>query len=460
MASIINASTSAGLISTADTSGILQLQTANTTALTITASQNVGIGTASPSAFGAGYTSLTVQGSSSGFVQATNGTITTEVGTFGGIGYTGTRSNHSYGFVVNGSEQMRLTSTGLSIGTSTVNYGLTVQKDNGSGYIAAFRASAGNPYITLQTTGGITQIQGINSAFTDVNNIAMQLSGGNVGIGTSSPATKLEVAGASPILRITDTTSAVTGGTYGSLEWKTSDVSAPSGGIVGKIDVYDDIGIYGDRGAMRFYTNDSGSIGERARISSGGNLLVGTTTTISGVVGIFQNSSNTFRNFLVTNTVATGNSGTINSVLGANASSTSSYHFVGNTATVDKIYIYGNGNIVNVNNSYGSLSDAKLKENIVNATPKLADLMQVKVRNYNLIGDTTKQLGVVAQELETVFPAMVDESPDRDGDGNDLGTTTKQVKYSVFVPMLIKALQEQQALITQLQTDVATLKGN
>jgi hypothetical protein len=44
----INASTSSGLVNSADTSGILQLQTASTAALTIDASQNVGIGTASP----------------------------------------------------------------------------------------------------------------------------------------------------------------------------------------------------------------------------------------------------------------------------------------------------------------------------------------------------------------------------------------------------------------------------
>jgi hypothetical protein len=48
MASIINAATSGGLISTADTSGILQLQTAGTTAVTVDASQNVGVGTSSP----------------------------------------------------------------------------------------------------------------------------------------------------------------------------------------------------------------------------------------------------------------------------------------------------------------------------------------------------------------------------------------------------------------------------
>ena len=85
--------------------------------------------------------------------------------------------------------------------------------------------------------------------------------------------------------------------------------------------------------------------------------------------------------------------------------------------------------------------------------------MQVKVRNYNLIGETTKQIGVVAQELETVFPSMVDETSDRDAEGNDLGTTTKSVKYSVFVPMLIKAIQEQQAIITELTTRITALEA-
>ena len=50
MASIINAATSGGLVTTADTSGILQLQTAGTTAVTVDASQNVGVGTTSPTA--------------------------------------------------------------------------------------------------------------------------------------------------------------------------------------------------------------------------------------------------------------------------------------------------------------------------------------------------------------------------------------------------------------------------
>jgi hypothetical protein len=108
--------------------------------------------------------------------------------------------------------------------------------------------------------------------------------------------------------------------------------------------------------------------------------------------------------------------------------------------------VTSNGNVTNTNNSYGSISDVKLKENIVDATPKLAGLMQVRVVNYNFKeGQTHKQIGVIAQELEQVFPAMVEETPDRDAEGNDLGTTTKSVKYSVFVPMLIKAIQELKA---------------
>jgi hypothetical protein len=128
------------------------------------------------------------------------------------------------------------------------------------------------------------------------------------------------------------------------------------------------------------------------------------------------------------------------------------------SGTTEVFRIEASGDVKNTNNSYGALSDAKLKENIVDASPKLADLMQVKVRNYNLIGETTKQIGVVAQELETVFPLMVDENADRDEDGNLLETTTKGVKYSVFVPMLIKAIQEQQATITALTARITALE--
>jgi hypothetical protein len=140
------------------------------------------------------------------------------------------------------------------------------------------------------------------------------------------------------------------------------------------------------------------------------------------------------------------------------------YHFGGYSSSygATNILIFGNGNIQNTNGSYGSFSDVKLKENIVDATPKLDDLMKVKVRNYNLKNDDSKlkQIGVVAQELEEVFAGLVEETPDRDKEGNILETTTKGVKYSVFVPMLIKAVQELNTKLEAQALEIATLKGN
>ena len=126
----------------------------------------------------------------------------------------------------------------------------------------------------------------------------------------------------------------------------------------------------------------------------------------------------------------------------------------------DKFRVASSGNVQNANNSYGAISDSKLKENIVDASNKLANLKQVKIRNFNFKGDSQKQIGVVAQELETIFPSMVENHKDLDKDGNDLGTTTKSVKYSVFVPMLIKAMQEQQTVIEALEARITALEGS
>ncbi|BCV02142.1 MAG: hypothetical protein CM15mV50_290 [uncultured marine virus] len=68
-----------------------------------------------------------------------------------------------------------------------------------------------------------------------------------------------------------------------------------------------------------------------------------------------------------------------------------------------KILVDGLGNVTNANNSYGQISDRKLKENIVDATDKLDELKQIKIRNFNFKGDDKKQIGVIAQELETIF---------------------------------------------------------
>ena len=124
------------------------------------------------------------------------------------------------------------------------------------------------------------------------------------------------------------------------------------------------------------------------------------------------------------------------------------------------IKIFSNGNIQNTNNSYGSLSDAKLKENIVDASSQWDDIKDIRVRNYNFIeGETHTQLGVVAQEVETVSPGLVYETPDKDDDGTDLGTVTKSVNYSVLYMKAVKALQEAMDRIETLETKVAALEA-
>jgi len=249
----------------------------------------------------------------------------------------------------------------------------------------------------------------------------------NVGIGTTSPSGNLEVKGASG---------------------QNIYVSYTSGSQLRLKSDSGDSGI-GTTGATPLLFLISNS--EKMRIDSSGNLLVGKTSQSSSSQGfeVIGSSGSTH----ITSSATTNTLELYQKTTAGGYALLTGYYDVSSSQT-NSITVYTNGNIQNLNNSYGSLSDVKIKENIVDATPKLADLMQVKVRNYNLKSDQThKQIGVIAQELEEVFPAMVEENIDRDKDGNNLGTTTKGVKYSVFVPMLIKAIQELKAINdTQAET--------
>jgi hypothetical protein len=146
MASTINASTSpAAIVQTADGTGILALQTGNTTAVTIDASQNVGIGTTSP--VGTAGVKLDVRGSitggaagngrasleqgtatNSGYLAVWNTDISTRLGyvgyaTLAGSGTFNVMSDNStnaLAFGTNATERMRIDSSGhVYVGTTT-----------------------------------------------------------------------------------------------------------------------------------------------------------------------------------------------------------------------------------------------------------------------------------------------------------------------------------------------------
>jgi hypothetical protein len=131
------------------------------------------------------------------------------------------------------------------------------------------------------------------------------------------------------------------------------------------------------------------------------------------------------------------------------------------TGGTNSFRVYTNGNVQNTNNSYGSISDQNLKENIVDATSQWDDIKALQVRKYNFREDTGQQthtqLGLIAQEAETVSPGLVQTTDVRedetvlDADGNQL-ESIKSINYSVLYMKAVKALQEAQTRIESLET--------
>jgi len=125
-----------------------------------------------------------------------------------------------------------------------------------------------------------------------------------------------------------------------------------------------------------------------------------------------------------------------------------------------RCFIKDSGNLQNTNNSYGSLSDIKLKENIADAQSQWDDIKAIEVKSYNFISKPDeRQIGVIAQQVEQVSPGLVEQTRDFDEDGNDLGTVTKGVKYSVLYMKAVKALQEAMERIETLEAKVAALES-
>jgi hypothetical protein len=212
------------------------------------------------------------------------------------------------------------------------------------------------------------------------------------------------------------------------------------------------IGLDNSNGGMTFSTSASSvtadnnvSVPERMRITSGGFVKASNNGTYLGATGNYHEvRSNLASDTLVLSNSNAGGSAYYSELV---TSGTSQYHFSAYAGGAYRIFIYSNGNIVNTNGSYGTISDVKFKENIVDATPKLGDLAKLKVRNFNLKGDSTKHIGFIAQEFEEVFPNMVDVSTERGTDGE----TYKSIKTSVLIPMLVKSIQELKAELDTLK---------
>jgi hypothetical protein len=353
MASILSAdngtvSGSAGLKSTADSSGILALQTgANTTAVTIDASQNVGIGTTSPAA------KLDARSNASG----------------------------SYGAVI--------------YNTSATGQGLTVRGGSTSSQDA----------LNVQTYDGNTSLLSVQG-------------GGNVGIGTSSPAAKLHAVG-----NVRSSNGA--GTIYSSL--------ASDGVYATGTDLY----IFAPTGYKQIFYADNA---EKMRLDTDGNLLIGTTSVNAKLC--VNNTSQVTDWALSLKTVE-------------EAPGTNAYYFVdfrtsGNTQTG---YIYSSGGTTT---SYVTSSDYRLKENIAPITGALDKVALLKPSTWSWKSNGSSGQGFIAHELQAVCPDAV--SGKKDGLGKDGNPKYQGVDTSFLVATLTAAIQEQQAMIEQLTTRLTALE--
>ena len=109
-------------------------------------------------------------------------------------------------------------------------------------------------------------------------------------------------------------------------------------------------------------------------------------------------------------------------------------------------------------------SDYRLKENIINLDNALSRLSQLQPRRFNWISDDTDTLvdGFLAHEVSSVVPEAV--GGEKDGvypnDHEQAGAIKVQVMdQSKLIPLLTKAIQEQQTTIEALTARIATLEG-
>ena len=447
-------------IRNASDGGALAFKTAADTTATLTermridSSGNVGIGTSSPSdklhvyQNSADNVVVKVENASSNngsliqFSQVTNGSVAAPVAYVGhGGDNTGdfiitNASATNTKFYTNNTERMRIDTSGnVGIGTTSpsaklhaagnIHVGVEDNSNHSSrlkiinGGSAGYEASLDFCYedkdtvrarINTDGSGGRIEFHTFDGSLTERMRIAAD---GNVGIGTSSPASKLTVNDDGIALRLDGT-----GNTTRSILLR--NVGGSAEGVLrtdGNMHLLqEDASKY-----MRFSTANT----ERMRITSSGNTLMGLTSDYySAKLAVGQSGGNPAIACRTTST-----SGTVPLVLFTD----------GNSQDCGSIDVDASANTTN----YGTSSDQRLKENIVDAPAGNID--DVRVRSFDWKSSGHHQTyGLVAQELVDVAPEAVSQGKKEED--------TWKIDYSKLVPMMIKEIQD-------LKAEVAALKG-
>ncbi len=322
---------------------------------------------------------------------------------------------------VGGSESMRLTSTGLGIGTASPVARLdvfktsndTVSRTNAVGAFGDY-ASLGAGLLLQQTLSSPYgfALQAANAANSVQFPLLLNPSGGNVGIGTTSPTVPLDVqsnsSGNGIIIRgrVTANTGTLrfyaNNGTTQQAKFEANDSTVEVGSITNV--------------PLLLLSNGT----ERARILSSGEVLAGATAAVAvaGVTGFHALSADANNKWaaVVRNTTSSTPFGLAVNYSAAAPNNTSSNFVYCYDSGALRASIRANGGLANYQANNVDLSDARTKKDIIPAASMWGKVSALEIVTYKYNDQTHDDvnLGVIAQQVETVEPVWVDA----DGSGD------------------------------------------
>ncbi len=317
-------------------------------------------------------------------------------------------------------EIMRITSDG-DIRTSSNSHTPYIQLVNSG-------RTAGSPGYTFNNDFNTGMFQPSGSAdtiaFSTAGSERLRItSAGLVGIGVTNPSYDLQIG---TYGTDADSTLALASATDGTGTIRFGDGSSGTEANAGRI-TYNH-----SSNAMIFDTNGGT---ERLRIDSSGNFLVGTTNTdptfnrVDGVV-------------ISTNDAVLCRSGASWDI-GRN--STSGTHITFYTDNGSARVTAGNIASSGSTTSFNTTSDYRLKEDLKDFNA-LEIASKIKMYDFKWNLNNTRDYGVIAHELQEVFPQAVVGEKD--------GENMQGVDYSKLVPILLKSIQELEARVKELEKEI------
>ena len=354
-------------------------------------------------------------------------------------------------------QQFIVTTAGnVGIGTTSPGFPLQVTKtgsDSGVyGYnVAQFGDATTNAQGLRIATS--TATSGLTNLIAATNNDASQFafwtwtgaawgermritSGGNVGIGTTSPGTKLHLISA------LGTDAFAIGETGSNQRFRIGQESGYTGNYINSTNIDLKLMTYTDGGSggnIVFYTSSNTSLNERMAITRAGNVGIGTGSPsqklavvgdirgyklIGGEAGVGAGNYTIFSN--------DDNVGYIDTVRAVNSGD---FHF--RFDGTSRAYINRSTGV------YVATSDINKKKDIEHSNIGLAEILKLKPTLYRMKSDendSEKQLGFIAQEVQGIIPSAYQESGDFIG-----------LNFNPIVAALTKAVQELKAELDTLK---------